>query len=328
MAVWLSLAGALGCLTSMQRSKPLPLLGWLLILVTIRQAIVGFPLVAWTDWTHAWGILASMGSAWCWLIAVAFGVTAAVRSAHPLRKLPLILFWLLSLNVAAFFLQKVTGLGIWLFQEHKVGLFLNGTTWAAWSAISVPILWSWRRWAILPALIGLSLSGSTSAWLALAAGMFWLTRGNVRWPVYAVAGVILLTGLWLFDRYMFLFNVQARLDTWLLTLSAILSNPLGIGWHVMAYANAIRQYAGALPHPGSDVLRLILECGWLAIPILFGLVSSGLKRLGTDALSTALVICAALACIQNALSTAQIGALALIVWLNWYIREDSCGTAC
>src|SRR3990167_6001677 len=105
--------------------------------------------------------------------------------------------WSLQLPICLFLALCVQGvaaaLGVyglwsrWLWGAHwsivdGTGLLSSHAAWSALSVISLPILWAWRKWAVVPALVGLIASSSSSAWLAGVGGGGWpQSRGGARW---------------------------------------------------------------------------------------------------------------------------------------------------
>ena len=335
-ALWAIAAGAIGTFSGHRRNCRLDLIGVVIAVVGLRQLLLYFPQVVWVEWTQAWETVATFSSVFCWLSVIAWGTVTIVRQGVRIRPwIAPALFGLLCVNLAAAMLQKYGVWTRWSWHETTGGLFMNATTWAAWSAISIPLLLGWRKWAVLPALAGILLSASASAWAALGAA-FILSRRKL-WVLAIIPAVIAVVLLQ--ERSdLASTNASIRVTTWSAVSTAIVLNPEGIGWGFGSYQRALAPIVEGrtgmwdepgknivLPHPASDVLLVVLRLGWVVIPVLAFLAFWFSRRLGRDPLSTSIAVAFILACIQTSLSIPQVGFLAWVLLCGWFIERSEHG---
>ena len=222
----------------------------------------------------------------------------------------------LSFNLVASALERV-GISRWSFIAAPYsGVFAGAPAYAAWCAISLPVLWAWRAWAILPALAGLVVCPTTSAWVAAGVWGFRKVRG---WERIALVMSVLIGIFW--QEPLLREAVWQRLVTWDAVMRTIAAHWTGIGWWFGSYRMVTLGARGAiLPHPASDVLMLPLRYGWWTLPLL----ASGawwLWRRRASAWREALGVAALLACWQTSVSLPAVAALVCVLWLTERIEH-------
>lgn len=304
---------------SPRRYVAVPWLGCWLLGLGLRQLVLVFPSVIWVPWTQAWETVATCSSVWCWWVAIGWGTLTLLRESPRLDLAPA-LHGALWVNLVAAGLQ-VTGLwSRWLWWENVGGLLQNSTIWGAWCALSLPVLYGYRKGYALPALLGLLCAHSTSAWLAAGCGWWWLHGRTLRpWHVLAI-GAGIVGSKWALGITTL---TSLRLGTWVAVLPALWRHPWGIGWGELTFRQVVHAPWPILPHASSDLLRLPLEAGWWVLP----LVAYGLWAFADaddhSPLGASLVTAGVLACVQTSLSLAAIGVLAWALWIQWWISRRS-----
>lgn len=327
---WAAWALAAACLSLLEetprRRLPLGAGAALIFLAFLLQLTVILPTVRWVQWTYAWETVAAFGSVVCWMIPVVWGTQAALRHSPRIdRLLPAGLFLLLSFNLAVWIATTFFGFRWWYFAENPGGAFQNATVWAGFCAVSLPLLWAWKRWAALPAVAGLLIGQSFFAYLALAAGILWGFRKRRGIFLSVAAAVVFLAAFRILafpGKEFAVNNVGYRIHTWAAVVKTIIHNPFGIGFSPDSFMAVARSASGPiLPHAASDVLRCVLDMGWGIIPLFGWIAWRGVKRLGDDSFSVSIVVFSVLSCVQSSLSIPPIGMLAWAVWMAWRIRE-------
>ena len=297
-------------------------LAWLGLVEAWRGLLTGRA----AHWTFLWGSWWSVAGAWC--ILGAASVLILRHSPGWSSQLPICLFLALCVQGVAAALGVYGLWSRWLWGAHwsvvdGTGLLSSHAAWSALSVISLPILWAWRKWAVVPALVGLLASSSSSAWLAGVVGWVWpQNRGWVRWGLVGLAGGV----IW-WRELNFRVCVEMRLDTWVAVLKTILDHPWGIGWGMNSY-QAVAAYSSVpvLPHPASDWLMLPLRYGWWTIfPFVLG--SLALWRLPRSPGIQALCVAWWLAAWQTSVSFPQVGMWVWIIWMVEHIRRTDGGAS-
>ena len=199
--------------------------------------------------------------------------------------------------------------------------FPSTSSWSAWCAISLPLLWAWKKWSAAVPLMGLCLSGSSSAWVAAVVG--WgipLLRHRLR-HAWWLMGLVGLIGVYLKEPTTWPSLLGIRWDTWLAVWRTIADTPWGIGWGFGAYqAVADRAVVPILPHAASDWLMLPLRYGWWTIPA-FVWVSWWLWRRASSPCVVALRVAWWLSAWQTSVSQPVVGGLVWVVYLWWEIER-------
>ena len=261
---------------------------------------------------------------------LAFGFKSIVEYAkNPKRFLAPVLFSILSANFF-FYLLQTNGLWTkWFSYDSPGGIFSSRTVYAIWSAVSFPILIKWKKWAVIPAVIGLLLGRSSTALMSVFAVMAFLYWEKVRlaWKILALIVPVLF--VWFVDNgfRLFFMSISQKLYTQFIVLKAIMANPMGIGFGFWTYQKVIQETGVSgtqviLPHPASDFLHFVLRFGIPSIVILalFGLWF--FKSIRRDYLSASLVAFIPPIFIQGSLSNPEIGFLAYILLAVFLIERS------
>lgn len=308
----------------------MPLLGAFLVYFLAFQAIFHLPKVPWTPMTNAWMMMAGFGGAFCFALITSFGFKAFVEYSPNLKNLLApCLFCVLSLNAVFYFLQTHGLWTRWFSYENPGGLFSGTTVWAVWSAISLPILFKWRRWAVLPAVLGIVFGRSSTAFMSVILSFSFLYWGRFKLRWKAVGFIFSI----FFIRFMekafiwWFMSVQQKLYTQFLVLKAILQNPLGIGFGFFSYQNAIlgtgiSGHQAILPHPASDFLHFVLRFG---IPSIFLIVLFAVwffRNIEKDHLSASLFAFLPPIFIQGSVSNPEVGFLAFFIMAVFIIERS------
>lgn len=314
IAVWLCALGASG-LGAARRWVEMPWVAWTGLAVSLVEACrwwQGREAVPWLFTQGAWWDTAG------WWVVGLFGTTTALQYApFPSRWVPVALCAVLSLNLLAVEVEW-RGISRWAFSALPyTGLFAGSVPWAAWCAISLPVLWAWKRWAIAPAVVGLCLAPTTSAWLASGVWAWWTLR---RWSHRLVMCAGLAAVIW-WQEPLFALCLQQRLDTWAAVVRTITEHPWGIGWGFGAYRAVVAHATGPiLPHPASDWLSLILRYGWwMLMPCAAGSVWLWHRR--PSPWKAALLVAWWLAAWQTSVSLPVVGALVWVAWMTLRLEE-------
>lgn len=340
-AVWAALGGFLSFMdTSVPRGiKSAVPLGLFLAAVLIYIVRVLPPLSA-LGWMEASGPIFAFGSVAVWITFVVFGTMAALRYCPNFSKrLAPALFYLHLLNAAVFFAHILDLYHFWKYSENPGGFLPRVGIWAAWGALSLPILWAWSPWKVTawgrtfnprfaawPAILPILWANSATACASLFCAGLWIVvfrRESRRGALLFLLAATALFGLALcrVPAYMIFAMIELRLATWLAALSAIASHPFGMGWSPITYDTWMKANWGrvVLPSCASDVLNVVLQNGWVAIPFLAWGVVMAKRTLTAKPLDLALLIAMFYACFQRSLSIAHIGILAWAIWLFWRI---------
>ena len=256
-------------------------------------------------WLYRWGAWWDTAG---WLLVGYAGTLAVVRHSPRPRGVPLALSLVLACSILVALVQSPEHWNGLVLRGDVPGIFPSRTTWAAWCAICLPVLWAWHRRAAIPALLGLWLTASPSAWAAVAVG-WGVSLGWKRWGWKALAGLFAVLAVpgWTF--------LSLRLTTWEAVLQTIAAHPWGIGWGFGAY-QAVAPYANGpiLPHPASDWLMLPLRYGWWAVAA-WGAASWCLWRSEPTPARNGLLVAWWLAAWQTSVSLPIVGALVLGLYL-------------
>lgn len=326
--LWAVLAVALAVSQRPVRVARLPLLSMILLWLVLRQLIVVLPTLAWGQWQDVWGFVASSGNLLCWSVAVGAGTWAVVTCApSPRRVFPVVLCGLLSLNLLAWWLQLHHVWTRWVFYDIEGGLFQSQAQWAAWCVIALPLLWRWGVLWSLPALAGLWVCNSASAWAALAV---WVvcrcaTKRRAVWAM--VAGGVIALLLLARHGVPLATKLALRCHTWTAIFHAVKHELFGLGFGPISYAQVAHFTRWPiLPHPGSDQLSILLQGGWFVIPLL---AWAGWLVWRTDErnpLAWSLRIAWCLSCWQTSVSLPTVGVLAWMVCLMYLIERHEVST--
>ena len=328
-AAWGLAAGVLSCLESgfPRRRAALVLSAPLLLLLFLNFAWKVFPTMKRDDWVEGWGVISSLGSSACWASMVIFGTISALRYSPSFKKmLAPTLFVFHSLSFLVYLLDRTGIWKFWKYSEIPVGL-ISHTAWLGLAVISLPILWEWRKWAIVPALAALFVYNSFIAVSALSLGLMWsaVKSGDRMRIAITLSGVFAVLAI-SFLRYSpdyFLSLVLLRLRTWEIAALATVQHPFGLGWNPFAFESFIKQNnlfgSPIIPHYASDVLKVTAENGWITIPFLAWIGVKAHRHLKPDGIGTALTIAICLALIQRSMSIPYLGIFAWAIWLLWNI---------
>lgn len=318
---WILAAGVVALLLSAwtrpKRAGRLPLVSLCWAVLAVTEA------VRWwrdpgTPWVFQWGAWWETAG---WLVVMLAASLAVIRHApDPRRWLPIALCVALTGNLLGWLLEAWWGVSRWAIPHTQSGWFPSDVAWAAWGVIAWPLLWAWRKWAVLPAALGLLLAQSSSAWLALWVG--WRPGGSIQRWAGRLMPVVFALYLWRTEPEL-LACVMSRITTWIAVVATILHAPWGIGWDFNAY-HAVAAHApfshSVLPHPSSDWLSLVLRHGWWTVPC-FLLGSWWLWRQPGDHLMQSLRCAWWLAAWQTSVSLPLVGGLVWVLWLVDRVRR-------
>lgn len=196
------------------------------------------------------------------------------------------------------------------FQDRAAGLFYNPIAQGEFLALTILLLIPCRLyWPILPLALGLWLSNSRGAWLALAFGLLAMFRRPLWLLVFAMAAAVAFTA---FPSP----SDLERLRIWQAAWSNLTfwGNGLGSFWDL---------WLGPAPatHPEyahNDYLQLVFELGVFALPI-FAVVGLGMSRVQAPLwpIFTAFLFMATFSMPLHIPLVAALGAFILISVLVW-----------
>ena len=329
-AVWAALGGFLSFMdTSVPRGiKSAVPLSLFLAAALIYIARVLPPLSS-LGWMEASGPIFAFGSVAVWITFVAFGTMAALRYCPNFSNhLAPALFLLHLLNAALFFAHVFDLYHFWKYSENPGGFLPRVGIWAAWGAISLPILWAWKRWSVVPAILPILWANSATACASLFCAGLWIAifrKESRKSALLFLLAISALFGLALcrVPLYMILAMIELRLTTWMAALSAIKQHPFGMGWSPVVYDTWMKRNwdHAVLPYAASDALNVILQNGWIAgLFLAWGAVMAK-RALRLRPLDLSLLIAMFYACFQRSLSIAHIGILVWAIWLTWRINR-------
>lgn len=294
------------------RTVRAPVLGWIVGLGVLGEAWRWFSQTE-LPWMIRWGAWWDTGG-W-WLVALAGTLAVLAHSSSPTTLVRRVLVVVLSVNLLAYGVDWFFGVEKAWWQGSWSGVFPSETSWAAWSVISLPFLWSTSPVMAIPAILGLLLTHSTSAFLAASIWMFSFAprRQRVMWIVGCAAAVCVLTRL---QDTNWLANVQLRWQTWQAVWKTIWDTPAGIGWAYRSYETVLAHTTtGIINNPASDLLMLPLRYGWWTWSIVLGVTWWVWTRPSTP-LIWSLRMVWGLAAWSTSVSLPIIGGLTWLLWMT------------
>ena len=325
-AAWCLVAGVLGCLEERNPRKViLPVAVPLLALLFFNFSVKVLPSMKASEWVENWGVVSSLGNSACWTGMILFGTISVLRYSPSIKQwIAPFLFAFHSSSLIAWYLNVLGVWKFWKYSEIPLGFLASHTAWLGWAALSIPILWSWRRWAIIPPLCVFMIYNSYIAVTAFLLALIWasIKTRKLGWILAAlsITALILFLSSKRYETSNFVYLVKVRLYTWWVGIKAIMAYPFGLGTEPNAFQKFLLQNSNRqiIPHFASDLIMGVAENGWASIPIV-GWVVSKTRLLSTDSFSISLLVAACFAVIQRSMSVSYFGILAWVIWLAWMV---------
>lgn len=277
-------------------------------------------------------VVSGFGGAFCWTLILSFGFKSLVENAdNPWRFVGPSLFAILSINLIFQALQSDGSWTRWFRYESMGGIFSSSVTWAAFSAISFPIIYRWNKVSSLIPVVSVLIARSSTSLLSLFASFLFIRWDDVkaRWKASGLV-LFVFAVIWSERSFKFLSNsFHVKLKTWVGILKAIFIHPFGIGFGFGSYEKAMlsvsSDHHAFLSHSSSDLLHFILRFGWVSVFFIISLIVWILRNLEEDEYSASIVAMAPLALFQGSISHPEVGFLAYVIFALFIIERRDHG---